>query len=462
MSRKQIILSLFLKLVYYSNRNKYRVLPCHRPDLSFTFNKDLRKERMWKENRTFSVYNIYVINNPLSVDYRKTIRESSGSENYSLYKLPAIVAPIRSLAYILLPDIKWLIYLLAIMLSVSCEEIYRPDIDQVEDLTVVEAIFISNRTQNSVYLYQTRGFYETDSTYPAVGGATVYLIDDTGNQLICKEGSEGVYTLNQMLDPQRQYSLNIELDGEKYVSDIQPVPDIPKLDTIYGEYDFEITINGTASSSDKIERDYGFQLYSDMKYNGNLNHYRFDGRKILQYNDKFIIEGLPPKVLPIYIWRSMYPTGAFNISGPPEYSTSKDITKHPLEFFPQNYNKYFPDTMSFAGWIYIIYQYGLNEDTYNYYKKINQQLDNEGKIFDPIYIQLEGNITCETNPDKKILGNFEISSYSESRCYLSYNKRDEDFRIKRITYFYDIPYSGYEINNRPDFWELMNKQYPDE
>ena len=359
---------------------------------------------------------------------------------------------------------KRLIYILAIItLSVSCEQIYQADLEEVDDLLVVEAVFISNRTQNSVYLYKTRGFYETDSTYPAVGGATVYLTDDNGNNLICYEGYEGVYTLNQMLDPTRQYSLNIELDGETYSSEMQAVPDTPVLDTIYGEFDYQVSVDGTASSSDKIEKEYGFQLYSDMKYQGSLNHYRFFGRKVLQYNDTYdTIQGMLPVTLPIYIWRSIYPSGTFNISGPPEYSTSKDITKHPLEFFPQNYYKYFPDTMSFAGWVYIIDQYGLNEDTYKYYEKMNQQLDSDGKIFDPIYIQLEGNITCKTDPDKKVLGNFEISSYAESRCYLLYNRISENLILKRISYFYDVPYSGYLKNERPDFWESINKQYPDE
>lgn len=354
-----------------------------------------------------------------------------------------------------------LLYILIIILIVSCEEIYRPSIDIVEDLLVVEAIIISNSETNSIKLYRTRGFYDTDP-YPAVHGANVFLSDGLGNKIPCQEGSEGMYNLSRELEPYHRYKLTIELDGETYVSEEQAIPDIPVFDTVYGEYDFKVSIDGTASSSEKIERDYGFQLYFDFKDKGGTNHYRFDGRKILQYNDHLITPPPTSQVIPIYIWRSIYPSGRFNISGPPEYSSSKDITKHPLEFFPQNYYKYIADTMSFAGWIYIIYQYGLNEDTYNYYGKVNQQLDNEGKIFDPIYIQLKGNITCTTDPDKKVLGNFEISSYAESRYYLIYNKGDTDFRLKRIPYFYDIPSAGYLVKEGPSFWESMFKIYPEE
>ena len=179
---------------------------------------------------------------------------------------------------------KQLIYILIIILLASCEEIYRPNIDEVKDLLVVEAIIISNSDTNSVKLYQTHGFYDTD-TYPAVHGANVYLSDDFGNKLPCNEDSEGIYNLSRKLEPFHKYKLTIELDGETYVSEEQEIPDIPVLDTVYGEYDFKVSIDGTATSSEKIERDYGFQLYSDFKDKGATNHYRFNGRKVVGHRD---------------------------------------------------------------------------------------------------------------------------------------------------------------------------------
>jgi len=85
-------------LVYYSDRNKYRMPPYHRLDISLTFDENLRKKRMWKGSWTFSVYNVYGRNNPYSVYYRKTVAES-GSKYYSLYKLSVIAVPIPSITY---------------------------------------------------------------------------------------------------------------------------------------------------------------------------------------------------------------------------------------------------------------------------------------------------------------------------------------------------------------------------
>ncbi|WP_297091560.1 carboxypeptidase-like regulatory domain-containing protein [uncultured Draconibacterium sp.] len=87
-------------LVYYSERNKYRMPPYHRLDLSITFDENLRKKRMWKGSWTFSVYNAYGRNNPYSVYYKKTVPgESNNYTRYSLFKLSVIGIPVPSLTY---------------------------------------------------------------------------------------------------------------------------------------------------------------------------------------------------------------------------------------------------------------------------------------------------------------------------------------------------------------------------
>lgn len=83
-------------LVYYSDRNKYRMPPYHRFDLSITFDENLRRKRMWKGSWTLSVYNAYGRKNPYSVYYRKSAGISS---NTALYKLSVIGVPVPSLTY---------------------------------------------------------------------------------------------------------------------------------------------------------------------------------------------------------------------------------------------------------------------------------------------------------------------------------------------------------------------------
>ena len=88
------------QVVVYSDRNKYRMPPYHRMDVSITFDENLRKKRMWKGSWTFSIYNLYGRKNPYSVFYRKDASlQSTDKEQYAIYKLSIIGVPVPSITY---------------------------------------------------------------------------------------------------------------------------------------------------------------------------------------------------------------------------------------------------------------------------------------------------------------------------------------------------------------------------
>lgn len=88
------------QVVYYSDRNKYRMPPYHRMDVSITLDENLRKKRMWKGSWTFSIYNLYGRKNPYSIFYRKDPSIQSSDKNYySIYKLSVIGVPVPSITY---------------------------------------------------------------------------------------------------------------------------------------------------------------------------------------------------------------------------------------------------------------------------------------------------------------------------------------------------------------------------
>ncbi|MBN2773863.1 MAG: TonB-dependent receptor [Prolixibacteraceae bacterium] len=87
-------------LIYYSDRNKYRMPPYHRFDISITLDENLKRKRSWKGSWTLSVYNLYGRKNPYSVYYRKTQPGSeTANREYSLFKLSVIGIPVPSLTY---------------------------------------------------------------------------------------------------------------------------------------------------------------------------------------------------------------------------------------------------------------------------------------------------------------------------------------------------------------------------
>ena len=88
------------QVVYYSDRNKYRMPPYHRMDVSITLDENLRKKRMWKGSWTFSVYNLYGRKNAYSIFYRKeaSIQQVNKTTN-AIYKLSVIGVPVPSITY---------------------------------------------------------------------------------------------------------------------------------------------------------------------------------------------------------------------------------------------------------------------------------------------------------------------------------------------------------------------------
>jgi hypothetical protein len=88
------------ELVYYSDRNKYRLPDYHRLDVSITLDESLRLKKKWKGSWTLSIINLYGRKNPFSVYYKKvTPTESNNYRTYSLFQLYIIGRPLPTLTY---------------------------------------------------------------------------------------------------------------------------------------------------------------------------------------------------------------------------------------------------------------------------------------------------------------------------------------------------------------------------
>ncbi len=81
------------ELIYYSDRNEYRLPDYHRLDISITRDESLRIKKFWKGSWTFSIFNVYGRKNLYSSFYQK---EMSGNQLYALY---IIGRPLPTLTY---------------------------------------------------------------------------------------------------------------------------------------------------------------------------------------------------------------------------------------------------------------------------------------------------------------------------------------------------------------------------
>ena len=343
----------------------------------------------------------------------------------------------------------------------SCEEIYLPELEKMDNLLVVEARFVYGQPGQIVRLYRTVNFNDPMGIYPKVSNAMVRLVDGQGTSMELSSQGEGLYYLGHDLKANENYKLVIKLEGKEYESAYQSVPVVSEIDSVYAVYMEKVVPSGTDQSADELGRLRGFQLYADIGRGEGTAYYRFTHRLIAQYsyNINKPVNGIPTDIT-VFAWQSMTPGGIFNIASPPEYSSQSGIVKHPLVFLNRDYTIQKQDTATyFQGWISITSQYAISEGTWEFYRDLNRQLSAGDKLFDPMHTQARGNLRCVSDPSEVILGNFEISTMKESRYFLI-SPGNENFLLKKIPVHYWIPDNGAVESVPPEWWESRSKTYP--
>jgi len=88
------------EMVYFSDRNKYRLPDYHRLDLSITYHGHIKADRRYKSSWSLSVFNVYGRDNPFSVYYTKDQPTAANDyKEYVLYKLSVVSKPIPTITY---------------------------------------------------------------------------------------------------------------------------------------------------------------------------------------------------------------------------------------------------------------------------------------------------------------------------------------------------------------------------
>lgn len=357
-------------------------------------------------------------------------------------------------------------------LMVSCYKPYTADIDSYEKILVVEGMIT-----NEVATYKIRVSYATpfynNNTRQDVNSANVFVMDDLGNNYPFSESLNGYYLSDSLQftgHPGSTYTLYIETDdGEIYISDPQFLKPAYYPDTVYAGAEYQETFSRFNTSIVIIR---GANIFIDMKsLKDTLPHFRFTSSLVKEY---FYREDSLGLLNFFYCWQTVFEIPEINITHNKFSSDSSAINKHAVYFISDgtsvlgmfyNHGPRQPD-LSYKAlstvWllpfdivhrILSLNQYSLNNETYLYYKSIYEQYISEGKLFDPITVQLNGNIHCTTNPAKKTFGFFEASSVSRSSYIIGFRYSWNNlYDVKRIPYNPPPQPDGCRIFIKPSFW----------
>jgi hypothetical protein len=362
-------------------------------------------------------------------------------------------------------------------LLISCYKPYNPDIKSNEKVVVVEGLITNEVGSYKIRLSYAIPFDTTGLGQP-ISSAHVYVTDDFGNKYDFNEKGNGFYISDSMQftgHPNSSYILYIESpDGEVYRSDPQKLVEVFYSDSIYAKVDYQQTIS---RFNQIVVIIHGANMLVDIKSNSDkLPRFRFTSGLVRQY---FYALNIPPPVFdtPLYLfycWQTNNSNLQLNLAYNEYSENGYNINKHSVYFIDdltsidafvyglgtKNPDLSFNSIQSTERKSYIVMhrilylnQYTLNNESYSYYKNMDEQLRSDGKLFDPIATQLNGNIKCITNPSRKVFGFFEASSVRHT-AYVVGNRdhRNDQYSITNIPFIIPPEPNGCWINKAPPFW----------
>ena len=320
----------------------------------------------------------------------------------------------------------------------SCSNVYDSHVDTAQNMLVVDGRITNKKEAYHVTLTYAKPFNSSEKSTP-VSGANVFVTDNLNNSYKFNERDKGDYVSDSLQftgQPGHTYRLHIlTTDGTEYESDPQRMFPEVSPDNAYAKFDNQVILNGVTGL--KVST-HGASIFMDIRNQSDtVPRFRIVSNLVLQYYNQgnFQLDWDHFLLLQYYCWQTVNINSNFNITDEDYLSNSASIKNHPAGFLDDNNNviaiEYYSkinmdDTTATAysgNWhnTYLIHhrilylsQYTLNRETYLYYKSLYGQIQSEGKLFDPVAAQLNGNIKCITDPEKKTIGFFEASSVSYS------------------------------------------------
>jgi len=354
---------------------------------------------------------------------------------------------------------KDIIIILAMLgLFTCCKKIYDPQINTQLDALVVEGLITNLNGPYAVRLSKAVP-YDSTSSRLTVNGALVTITDNSQNSYPLSESGNGVYNtdVNFIGISGKSYTLHIETpQGDIYESSAQELPESPSFDSIHGFILTKESLVEIPNNETMLKYVDGVNVLLDLnkQSSGLLPSCRFKSSLLLEYTYTEQQKGpFSPQPRRFFYWTTFSLGNNENITGTKYNTTNSSIKNHSLCFLPTAKSSYgIGDTLYISNFILITKQYNLNSESYNYYKGVNEQLASEGKLFDPIASQLNGNIKCINHSEKLALGLFEASSVQTVTYKVRPHEREKTATFYRINNLDPMPGSGVTINTPPDFW----------
>ena len=348
-----------------------------------------------------------------------------------------------------------LIIIISYSILVSCYKPYNANVDSNKKILVIDGLITNENTSYQIRLSYASPFDSSGTGQPAYA-SSVNITDDLGNSYSFNDFGNGYYNSDPLQfigNPGSTYTLHIiTADGERYESDPQRLYYGSYNDSVYAEFGYQETLSDITGLK---EYSHGATILTDIK-NGSqtLPHFRFTTDLLTQYIN--VVCHPFGSCDDYYCWQLEDANINVNLTGGKYSTNSVYVNKHSLCFINDDLSCfsliYFQPYMISSRTIFLN-QYVLNNEAYSYYTKIDELIRSEGKIFDPIATQIDGNIHCLSHPENKVFGFFEASTVNHASYKVDFrNLVNAQPLLKKIPYILPPQPIGSWFNIVPPFW----------
>ncbi|MFH6947230.1 DUF4249 domain-containing protein [Flavobacterium sp. FlaQc-51] len=324
-----------------------------------------------------------------------------------------------------------------ILLSIlGCTTPYNYQTNGFEDAIVVEATITNEYKNQEIKVSRTYKLEEKTPNFETK--AVVYVTDDIGNKYEFKEGTESYISLTQFQAASgRTYQLHIlTKDGRSYISSSEKLPQETKIDkleskavTKNGVLGVEITVNSSDPTNNS--RYYKYEYEETYKVVAPKWYYQ-------KAVPVFYAPGSNPPGKVVFEDRTEEARICFLnqksndllITNTNQLSEDK-VTDFPVRFISSK------DPIIRNRYSILVKQYVQSLAAHTFYETL-KEISNNGSLLSqtqPGFFY--GNIKPVDNPGEKVIGYFNVSSYSEKRLFFNFG---DIFPGKPIpAYQYDCP-----------------------
>ena len=295
----------------------------------------------------------------------------------------------------------------------SCVEEYNlptQTADYYQEEIVIQGNILAGDT-SVFYVSHTTPFGNNEPA-KTITDAQIYIVGENGykSELAKYDQSKKGYTINTRELPNNTlYALTTIANGETFQSEFLELQSSPPIkDISYKERTDGISLHVSANGNESTSPYYMWTFEEDWEFHAETNILHWGGVPI--YSEKF------------YQFENKYDNPYYYCW---KHNTSKNIFIYSTKELKENTVK---DVELFRipiddiriSYIYsiLLKQITLSEEAYNYYSIMEKQTENTGGLFSPMPTEIQGNIKCITNNNKKVRGYVIASQVTSKRIFI--------------------------------------------